>query len=142
MSLFAREILETSLYVDDLDAAKAFYTGVLGLSIVDEQAGRHLFLRCGQRMLLLFLPQASAQADGHLPPHGAQGPGHVAFASPAAEYDAWRAYLEAHAVPIEREVTWPHGPRSLYFRDPAQNSLEITVPALWKLDEQRTICSG
>jgi catechol 2,3-dioxygenase-like lactoylglutathione lyase family enzyme len=141
MTLFAREILETCLYVDDLAHARQFYTGVLGLAVVDEHPGRHLFLRCGQRMLLLFIPAACEVDDGSFPPHGAHGAGHVAFAAFANEYDAWRTHLEAHAVAIEREITWPHGPRSLYFRDPAGNSLEVTVPALWQLNEQRTISS-
>lgn len=40
-------ILETSLYVDDLDAAEHFYAELLGLEVIISQPGRHVFLRCG-----------------------------------------------------------------------------------------------
>ena len=29
------------------------------------------------------------------------------------------------------EVPWPEGGRSIYFRDPAGNSLELAPPTLW-----------
>lgn len=139
MALVAREILETSLYVNDLAAARDFYLSLLGLTVVDEQPGRHLFLRCGNRMLLLFRADATSDPDGTLPPHGATGPGHVAFATSQAEYDAWRTRLQEQQVPIEKEIAWPNGGQSLYFRDPAGNSLEIATPKLWELDERKTL---
>lgn len=128
------EILETCLYVDDLAAAERFYSQVLGLTLFDQQAGRHLFYRCGRSMLLLFNPEATRDAASELPLHGAYGSGHLAFAVAAEELEGWRKRLEAHEVVIERTVDWPHGCRSLYFRDPAGNSLELTSPALWGLD--------
>ena len=39
-------ILETVVYCDDLDAARAFYEGVVGLSLVSLEPGRHLFFPC------------------------------------------------------------------------------------------------
>ena len=30
-------------------------------------------------------------------------------------------------------VTWPNGARSIYFRDPAGNSLECAEPGLWSI---------
>ncbi|GMU34008.1 MAG: hypothetical protein HS101_18600 [Planctomycetia bacterium] len=47
------------------------------------------------------------------------------------DLDAWRTHLAAHAVPIERETTWPTGAKSLYFRDPAANSIELLAGNLW-----------
>jgi catechol 2,3-dioxygenase-like lactoylglutathione lyase family enzyme len=129
----AREILETCLYVNDLAAARAFYADVLGLEVREEQPGRHLFLRCGQRMLLLFLPQASRQTDGMFPAHGTEGAGHVAFAASAKELDEWKRHLLAHGIAIEKGLNWPQGGRSLYFRDPAGNSVELATPAIWGL---------
>ena len=32
---------------------------------------------------------------------------------------------------IEADFRWPNGARSLYFRDPAGNSVEIVDPGLW-----------
>ena len=49
-------ILESALYVDDLDAAVAFYGGVLGLERISRAGNRHVFYRCGDGVLLLFNP--------------------------------------------------------------------------------------
>jgi catechol 2,3-dioxygenase-like lactoylglutathione lyase family enzyme len=128
-------VLETVLYVGDLDAAEAFYARVLGLTPASKRAGRQLFYRIGDQMLLIFDPAATVipPATGALPvpPHGAQGSGHVCFAASAAEIDDWRTRLEALGVAIEADFDWPQGGRSLYFRDPAGNSIEIAEPRIW-----------
>jgi catechol 2,3-dioxygenase-like lactoylglutathione lyase family enzyme len=41
----ANEILESCLYVDNLEKAKEFYGGVLGLELVEYHETRHLFWR-------------------------------------------------------------------------------------------------
>ena len=128
-------VLETCLYVDDLDAAEVFYTRVLGLPLVGKEEGRHLFFRCGQGMLLIFNPDKTLAADNEVPTHGARGPVHVAFAMRADEIDRWREHLRAHGVTIEQEVTWPNGGHSIYFRDPAGNSLELATPSLWGMGD-------
>jgi len=48
------EVLETCLSVDDLEQEEKFYHDVLGLRVVLREEGRHVFLRCGRGMLLLF----------------------------------------------------------------------------------------
>ncbi len=133
------EILETCLYVDDLDVAERFYGEVLGLEFVSRQENRHVFWKCGHRMLLLFDPREVREFASETPHHGCQGTGHVAFAVPDREMPAWKSHLEVHGVTIERSVSWPQGGQSLYFRDPAGNSLELASPQIWGLDEQRTI---
>lgn len=130
-----REILETCLYVDDLRAAELFYVDVLGLQIVGRQPDRHVFLRCGKRMLLIFDPVECSAPDGVLPAHGCHGSGHVAFAVEEETLDAWRSHLVSRGVDIERTIDWPQGGRSLYFRDPAGNSLELATPLIWGIDE-------
>jgi catechol 2,3-dioxygenase-like lactoylglutathione lyase family enzyme len=134
------KVLETCLYVDDLVRAERFYTDVLGLEFVSRQEGRHVFFRCGQAMLLLFNPLASREASlvagTPIPLHGALGAGHVAFAASEAELSAWQTYLEMHGVPIEQPIDWPGGGRSIYFRDPAGNSLEFATPRIWGIAEQ------
>jgi catechol 2,3-dioxygenase-like lactoylglutathione lyase family enzyme len=129
-------ILETALYVDDLDAAEDFYVRVLGLVVYGKVPGRHLFFKLPGQMLLLFNAAATSQplrADAKLPvpPHGARGAGHVCFAASAEAIVAWRGRLEVHGVTIESDFYWPSGGRSIYFRDPAGNSLEIAEPKLW-----------
>jgi catechol 2,3-dioxygenase-like lactoylglutathione lyase family enzyme len=130
-----RRVLETILYVDDLEAAKRFYGEVLGLELDSRQPGLFVFFRCGEGMLLLFEPEA-ASAGRSVPAHGARGPGHACFAVPEAELDAWKARLREASVAIEQEVAWPRGGRSFYFRDPAGNSLELATPRIWGLPDR------
>lgn len=127
-------VLETSLYVRDLEEAKAFYGGTLGLALHAEQSGRHVFFRCGESMVLLFQPDATEQPDASgIPVHGARGAGHLAWAVRASELPGWRLRLQAAGVAIEAEHAWPNGGHSLYFRDPAGNSLEFATPQVWGL---------
>jgi catechol 2,3-dioxygenase-like lactoylglutathione lyase family enzyme len=130
----AREILETCLYADDLAAAERFYGGVLGLEMIARVEGRHVFFRCGARVFLIFDPARTADG-GEVPGHGARGPGHAAFAAREDELDAWRDHLIDHGVEVERDFTWPRGGRSLYFRDPAGNSIELGTPSIWRIDD-------
>ncbi len=123
-------VLETILYVDDLDAAERFYREVLGLELDSKKDGLFVFFRCGAAMLLLFEPTA-ASTGRSVPAHGARGPGHVCFAVAEAALDGWRQRLEAAGVAIEQQQTWPRGGRSFYFRDPAGNSLELATPRIW-----------
>ena len=132
----AGDILETSLYVDDLPRAEQFYVRVLGLSVVGKPDNRHVFLRCGQRMLLLFIPLVSREPCGEIPSHGSIGPGHVAFGVAENSLDTWSAWLTEQGVAIERVIDWPQGGRSLYFRDPAGNSLELATPRIWGIGEE------
>jgi catechol 2,3-dioxygenase-like lactoylglutathione lyase family enzyme len=128
-------VLETCLYVDDLVKAERFYHEVLGLAVESRQEGRHVFFHCGNRMLLLFNPLASRDSTDHFPGHGSFGPGHVAFAVRAGELSAWLEHLTKNNVAIEKIIDWPQGGRSVYFRDPAGNSLEIAMPQIWGISE-------
>lgn len=131
-------ILETAIYAADLDAAEAFYGGVLGLEKVSRQANRHLFYRCGPGILLIFNPAETAKPvpAGALPvpSHGATGPGHVCFRVRGEQMDGIVERLQAANVPVESDFLWPNGARSIYFRDPAGNSLECAEPRLWNLE--------
>ncbi|WP_372604742.1 VOC family protein [Actibacterium sp.] len=128
-------MLETALYARDLDAAEAFYGGVLGLEKLTRIGNRHVFFRVGTGVLLIFNPDETVKPPLNpampVPPHGAPGPGHACFAVPEPDLSAWRAALLAAGVQIEADFHWPHGPRSIYFRDPAGNSLEMAEPSLW-----------
>ncbi len=138
-------ILESALYVDDLDKAEAFYRDVLGLERKVKTEGRQVFFRCGNSMLLLFNAAATETPppqDARLPvpPHGARGDGHLCFRATGEEIEAWRAHLTAHGVAIEADFVWPSsdpestGGRSIYFRDPAGNSLEFAEPKIWGME--------
>jgi len=133
-------VLESSLYCPDLDTAERFYRDVFGLEVVARQPGRHVFLRCGEGMVLLFNPDATADPatpTGGPPmvPHGAYGSGHLAFRLPERDAERWQSHLTAAGIPIEAEVRWPQGGYSIYVRDPAGNSIELATAALWGFAE-------
>lgn len=130
-----QRVLETCLYAEDLDAAHKFYAGVLSLRLHSRAEGRHLFYHCGDGMVLVFNPAATQQClpDG-IPCHGCSGEEHVCWATSQTELDQWHTHLTAHNVTIEHEQTWENGARSIYFRDPAGNSLEFATPNLWAND--------
>jgi len=139
-------ILETILYARDLTAARAFYSDVLELDVYAEVKDRHIFFKLERQMLLIFNPDATERppASGALPvpPHGTRGPGHVCFGATAKEIDQWRRRLEAANVGIEADFVWPAKSealrgRSIYFRDPAGNSVEIAEPRIWGLPEEK-----
>jgi catechol 2,3-dioxygenase-like lactoylglutathione lyase family enzyme len=126
-------VVETGIYVDDLHAAETFYRTVLGLQVIGRELGRHVFFQVGQsNVLLAFLADATLKGD-LLPPHGTTGPGHFALGIEAIALDTWRKHLHGQGVAIEKEVEWPRGGKSLYFRDPAGNSVELVTPGVWGL---------
>ncbi|TIQ39337.1 MAG: glyoxalase/bleomycin resistance/extradiol dioxygenase family protein [Mesorhizobium sp.] len=131
-------ILESALYVTDLNAAEEFYSGVLGLDLLGKVDGRHLFFRCGDGVLLIFNAEATKvppapDARLKVPPHGAVGDGHLCFAASADEIVRWRAHLEQKKIAIESDFEWPQGGRSIYIRDPSGNSIEFAEPRIWGL---------
>ncbi|MEI9417365.1 VOC family protein [Mesorhizobium sp. Cs1321R2N1] len=131
-------ILESALYVTDLNAAEHFYTDVLGLTQLGKVDGRPLFFRSGPGVLLVFNAEATKippapDAKLKVPPHGAVGEGHLCFAASAAEIDGWRTHLQAKKIAIESEFEWPQGGRSIYIRDPSGNSIEFAEPRIWGL---------
>jgi len=126
-------VIETAVYVDDLQAAETFYRTVLGLRVLSKEANHHVFFQVSENQVLLAF-RAAATLTGHvLPPHGASGPGHFALGIEAHDIDAWRDLLQHHAVAIEKEVAWPRGGKSLYFHDPAGNLVELVTPGVWGL---------
>jgi len=129
-------ILETSLYVSDLDRAVAFYRDILGLRLMVElenHRGAAFQVGAGPCTLLLFRAEETRKG-GAFPPHGAAGAGHAAFRIEAGELAGWRERLAAHHVAIEAELSFRGPPPSIYFRDPDGNSLELAVSAIWPFE--------
>lgn len=133
------KILESALYAENLGETAAFYAEVLGLERIAAVEGRHVFFRAGGGVLLLFRPSATREppspgARVPVPPHGTTGQGHLCFAGSAGEIEDWRERLDRAGVEIEADFEWPQGGRSIYFRDPAGNSIEIAEPRIWGLE--------
>ncbi|WP_253704814.1 VOC family protein, partial [Thermus scotoductus] len=60
------EVLETAVYAEDLEKARAFYEGVLGLPCFQYQPPRHAFFRAGKGVFLVFIPfYANSFVLGH-----------------------------------------------------------------------------
>ena len=133
-------VVETSLYVRDLDASETFYRTVFGFEpFLRDDRMRALGVAPGQ-VLLLFRRGGSAEAssappsvvgDGFIPSHDALGRQHLCFSVPSSSLEEWAAHLAAGGLAIESRLTWPNGGTSLYFRDPDDHSLEVATPGLW-----------
>jgi catechol 2,3-dioxygenase-like lactoylglutathione lyase family enzyme len=123
-------IFETVLYAEDLAAAERFYHEALGLEVI-QRGELAVAFRCSGGVLLIFDPRRSAAPHRDVPSHGTSGVGHVAFAAKPEDLDAWRGQLRQAGVSIEKEVDWDEGGRSIYFRDPAGNVVELAPPTIW-----------
>lgn len=125
------QIHETAVYAEDLAAAEEFYRDVLGLQVHHKVDGRHVFFRLTEAMFLVFNPTTTEREERL--PHGAHGTGHAAFLIESEDFDSWLDRLEQHGVAVELIKEWPRGGRSIYFRDPAGNSIELIAGDLWGL---------
>lgn len=117
-------IKETCLYVNDLDEARLFYVQKLGLPVISYVPSKHLFLRAGDSVLLLFNPEDSKTKTSP-PPHYASGRQHLAFEVTEGEYERYLSTIRSLGIEIIDEVTWQSGKRSFYFNDPEGNVLEV-----------------
>jgi catechol 2,3-dioxygenase-like lactoylglutathione lyase family enzyme len=128
-------LLETALYVDDMDRSVAFFRDVVGLSPMMQSERLTAFDTGGQGVLLLFERGASLDdmrgRGGVVPGHDGRGPLHMAFAIREESYDEWQRHLAEAGVKIRGEMRWPRGGRSLYFEDPDGHVLEVATPGLW-----------
>jgi len=128
-----KAVIETAIYVDDLQATEEFYGGILGLQAIGKEPGRSVFFQVGDASVLLaFIAEITLKGD-HLPAHGTKGPGHFALGIAATDLQTWRQRLQENGVVIEKEVQWPKGGKSIYFRDPSGNSVELVTPGVWAL---------
>jgi catechol 2,3-dioxygenase-like lactoylglutathione lyase family enzyme len=136
--LRVQAVLETSLYVADLDRAIEFYGNVLGLRLIPDgrfEGGRGAALQVGHGASVLLLFRADiTRRETSLPSHGTTGAAHIAFRVEAQDLPAWRERLRERGVAIEREVAFGNKAPSIYFRDPDGNSLELAVSSIWPLE--------
>jgi catechol 2,3-dioxygenase-like lactoylglutathione lyase family enzyme len=130
-------ILETALIVEDTTRAADFYVRVLGLREMFH-ADRLSALDAGPGQTLLLFKRGGSLHDqetaGGAIPGGidASGRSHMAFRIAAAELEPWRQWLEQNGIAIISTVRWEQGGRSIYFRDPDGNLLELGTPGLWE----------
>jgi catechol 2,3-dioxygenase-like lactoylglutathione lyase family enzyme len=128
--MIPQAIIETAIYVDDLEAAENFYHDTLGLTVIGKEQGHHVFFQVGDKDVLLAFRADSTLRGDSLPSHGAKGAGHFALGIQKGFFEAWRKQLTAGGVAIKKETDWPLGGKSLYFRDPAGNLVELITPGI------------
>ena len=130
-------LLETSLYVDDVARASAFYRSLFGFEAMLEDQRFCALSVAGKQVLLLFKKGSSTSITvvpgGNIPPHDGAGELHLAFAIPADALAGWEARLAAKDVAIESRVAWERGGHSVYFRDPDRNLVELVTPGCWAI---------
>ncbi|MEZ4587508.1 MAG: VOC family protein [Gemmatimonadales bacterium] len=127
-------LLESSLYVEQLDRSRRFYEELFGFTTLFADDRMVALEVPGRQVLLLFRVGKSTTIelpDGSLPGHDGEGRLHFALAIERASLDGWRRRLEAAGVAIELEKQWPRGGVSLYFRDPDGHLGELATPGLW-----------
>lgn len=129
-------VLETGIYVEDIDRSRAFYDRIFGFEAVFVEDRIVTLAVAPAQVLIIFKRGGTLKpvpvGDGVIPPHDGSGPQHFAFAIAAADLEAWRAHLATQGVAIESTVKWPAGGTSLYFRDPDGLLVELATPGLWK----------
>jgi catechol 2,3-dioxygenase-like lactoylglutathione lyase family enzyme len=128
-------VLETSLYVADLDRSCDFYQRVFGFERFVHDARMCALGVPGSQVLLLFhrgsTNEPAPMPGGFIPPHHGSGELHLCFAIPLGELTAWEEHLRGAGIEVESRVHWARGGTSMYFRDPDGHSLEVATPGLW-----------
>ena len=128
-------ILETSLYVADLDRSCAYYQRVFDFELFVHDERMCALGVPGGGVLLLFQHGSTNQPapvpGGVIPPHHGAGDLHLCFAIPLGELQTWEEHLRKLDIPVESRIKWARGGTSLYFRDPDGHSLEVATPGLW-----------
>ncbi len=125
-----KKIKETCIYSRNLNRAKEFYNGLLGLPVIGHIPDKHIFFRAGESVLLCFNPDDS-RTKVSPPAHFAEGKYHFAFEVPVSEYEQQVQELISRGVKITDELTWKNGLKSSYFEDPDGNVLEIVPEGVW-----------
>lgn len=125
-----RGIKETCIYIPDLEKAKAFYHELLGLPIIGEVEGKHIFFRAGNSVLLCFNPDDSRHKTSP-PAHYSQGKYHFAFEVSPDQYQSHKKEILSKGIKIIDTLQWANGLESFYFEDPIGNVLEIVPEGVW-----------
>lgn len=128
-------LLETSLYVADLDRSERFYAETFGFETFLKDQRMVGMGVPGEGLLLLFRiggsNHPSPTPGGTIPGHDGRGTQHLCFAIPLAAVEDWARHLERRGIVLESRVVQTHGGTSLYFRDPDGHSVEVATPGLW-----------
>ncbi|CAN5656505.1 VOC family protein [soil metagenome] len=130
-------VLETALYVEDLERSVCFYKTIFEFEPISSSERLCALNVSNRQVLLLFLKGASTVAKvtsgGIIPPTDGDGQLHLAFAIAVSELEQWENWLIENDIEIESKVKWTRGGTSIYFRDPDKHLLELATPGLWTI---------
>ncbi|HEX5919762.1 MAG TPA: VOC family protein [Nocardioides sp.] len=112
--------------VDDVDAAVAFYTDVLGFTVLSRPAPPFADVVRGPLRLMLSGPQTSG---ARATPEELAGPGRNRIHLVVGDLDAELERLKAAGVPPLGDVVAGPGGRQFLVADPAGNPVEVFEPA-------------
>jgi catechol-2,3-dioxygenase len=139
LKLKFRKIVETCIYSYDLEKMKDFYVNTIGLQFISEEKGRHVFLKAGKSMLLIFNPENTmVKSNSLFPVHGAITPPsivHFALEIEIEDYENSKTMLNENKIEIEKEIVWKKGTKSIYFRDPIGNLVEFITRDSWPVED-------
>jgi catechol 2,3-dioxygenase-like lactoylglutathione lyase family enzyme len=131
-----QQIMETALYVADLDRAERFYRDLFDFPTIFAVDRLRVLSVHNRQVLLLFLKGGTTHGAqtpfGFIPGHDGHGQYHMAYSIIEADIDAWRSTLKAKGIAIESETKGPRGKgHAIYFRDPDQHLIELATPSIW-----------
>ncbi len=125
-----KQIKETCIYTTDLSSARKFYHDLLGLPIIGEVEGKHIFFRAGSSVLLCFNPDDSRLKKSP-PAHFSEGKYHFALEVASHEYENHKQEILKMGIRITDTLVWRNGQESFYFNDPMGNVIEIVPEGIW-----------
>jgi catechol 2,3-dioxygenase-like lactoylglutathione lyase family enzyme len=119
-----------ALWVRDLDRSIQFYRDSLGFEVEEINSGQNAFLRSGNFLLVLFLPEdpGTQLAVDYIERKG--GPRgslyHVAFLIDRSELDQVCEKLQEDGHELRGPVDFGTGRRSYFIEDPDEHTIELT----------------
>ncbi|OCK58936.1 VOC family protein [Bradyrhizobium sp. LMTR 3] len=118
-----RAVNYTAIFVRDMAAMRRFYEGVLRFPLTRELSAGWIEYQIGGNTLALARPGRTAQ-DAPMPAGSASL--QLAFKVAADDVDRCADELVRHGVDLlEPPTNQPFGHRTLFFRDPDGNLLEV-----------------
>ena len=122
----SRQFHHITLRVADLDRSRAFYQGVLGLTLDQDFPGEKLRLRLdGTATRLVLVPPLPGTPPEDRFSERRIGLDHIAIGVPAGDVGRLAGVLDAAGVPNSGLKADPMGPTMLTFRDPDNIQWEL-----------------
>ncbi|MDQ1415491.1 MAG: hypothetical protein QOF81_1104 [Acidimicrobiaceae bacterium] len=122
------ETVSVRYMVDDVEASVAFYTGLLGFTVLSNAAPAFADVKRGNLRLLLSGPSSSAgrpMPDGRVPAPGGWNRIHFVVDDLRAEVDR----LRANGVQFRNDIVTGPGGSQIVLDDPSGNPIEFFQPA-------------